>query len=221
MLRIAIDGACRRNGTPDCLSAGGIFVELFDERGICLQTDTRSNYELNSTNQRGELTALLTAIVYVANGNIPAQIITDSEYIFNMMTKDWLNAWDRKGWVTAANEPVKNKDLLLVIKEHVDYCKPEITYYHIKGHVIPFGKVTAVKLLVEDKTGRLLRKAVSEKYDSLIPTKQDIVDAAQELSCRNNGFMLDDKIFKDFVVSNIVADAVATQCVDAVDRMEG
>ena len=26
MLVIAIDGACRRNGKPDCVSAGGVFI---------------------------------------------------------------------------------------------------------------------------------------------------------------------------------------------------
>ena len=62
MLLISIDGACRRNGKPDCVSAGGVFIQQFDSKLNLQQTSILSNYETASTNQRGELLALLTAL---------------------------------------------------------------------------------------------------------------------------------------------------------------
>lgn len=220
MLRIAIDGACRRNGKPDCVSSGGVFIQHYTN-GVLVGTDTRSNYERNSTNQRGELLALLTALDYIHSSKQDAQVITDSEYIFNAMTKLWYLKWQMNGWVTAGGEPVKNADIWREIALAKSRCDPvgmDIVFYHIKGHVIPFGKVTAENLLRVDPTGLLLHGKVCEKYDSLKGTKEDTIAAVQELSVKNNGFELSDEILRSFVVANVVVDAVATQVVELADR---
>ena len=220
MLRIAIDGACRRNGKPDCVSAGGVFIQQFkDDRVVA--TYARSNYERNSTNQRGELLALLTALDYVYSAKQEAQIITDSEYLFNAMTKVWYGKWAYNGWKTAMGEPVKNADIWHEIaksKLRCDQADIEVHFFHIKGHVIPFGRVTAEKLLKSDPTGGLLFGEVKKKYVATAPTKRDAIRAAQELSVKNNGFELQDDIFESFVVSNVVVDAIATSVVEAADR---
>lgn len=222
MLRISIDGACRRNGKPNCISAGGVFIQQFGENNELLQTDTKSNYEIKSTNQRGELLALLTALDYIWSAKQPTQLITDSEYLFNTMTKDWLGSWSRKGWVTSLNEPVKNKDLLLEIKQAYDKCEAagtEVAFYHIKGHCIPFGKVTADQKLQKDPSGLQLMRLVETKYDQVVSSKEGVLQAAQELSEKNNGFVLESSILKDFIVINVVADAIATKCVEAADAL--
>ena len=223
MLRIAIDGACRRNGKPDCVSAGGVFIQHIsdDDNSSVIATFARSNYEHESTNQRGELLALLTALDYIYSAKQEAQVITDSEYLFNAMTKGWYNKWSLNGWVTATGEPVKNADVWREIAHAKAYCNIasiEINFYHIKGHVIPFGKVTAENLLKLDPTGQLLYSKASEKFDAIAPTKIDVFNAAQELSEKNNGFELQPDIFKSFVVSNVVVDAIATSVVEAADR---
>ena len=220
MLRIAIDGACRRNGKPDCVSSGGVFIQLFKENTL-VATDTRSNYELNSTNQRGELLALLTALDYVHASRQDTQIITDSEYLFNAMTKVWYDKWSANGWLTASGEPVKNADIwreVMVAKHRCDFNGIDITFYHIKGHVIPFGKVTAERLLKLDPSGALLQSEARKKYDQIKATKATTLAAAQELSVKNNGFELSDDILRDFVVANVVVDAVATSVVELADR---
>lgn len=222
MLRISIDGACRRNGKPDCVSSGGVFIQQYDN-GIVVATDTRSNYEYKSTNQRGELLALLTALDYVHTSGKDTQIITDSEYIFNAMTKNWYSTWAHNFWKTSLGEPVKNADIWQEInkaKLRCDFSGIDVTFYHIKGHVIPFGKVTAETLLKRDATGLLLRNAIYQKYDSIISTKTDMVGIAQELSIKNNGFAMSEETLRDFVVSNIVADAIATSVVEAADRIK-
>lgn len=218
MLRIAIDGACRRNGKPDCVSSGGVFVQQLSDDGVVVFAEARSNFEYESTNQRGELLALLTALDYVYSARQDAQIITDSEYLFNAMTNEWYVKWVHNNWKTSLGEPVKNADLWREIVHAMNKCVTEINFYHIKGHVIPFGKVTAEKLLLIDPSGMLLYSEAAKKFDSLVPTKKEAIEHAQELSVKNNRFRLDDETLKRFVVSNVVVDAIATKVVDTADK---
>jgi ribonuclease HI len=223
MLLISIDGACRRNGKPDCVSAGGVFIQQFDKDLHLQQTSILTNYEIHSTNQRGELLALLTALDYIWSAKQYTQIITDSEYLFNTMTKGWYKSWQHKGWVTAAGEPVKNRDLWQEISKAYSSCEEagiEIMFYHIKGHCIPFGKVTANTLLTKDTTGARLMAEVLLKYDVVSSTtKKDLLEQANALSERNNGFKLPPDKLRQFVVSNVIADAIATKCVEAADAL--
>lgn len=221
MLVMAIDGACRRNGKPDCVASGGVFIEQRDEHGLQC-TKLLSNYETCSTNQRGELLALITALDYAWSAHQPTQIITDSEYIFNAMTKEWFVGWESRDWLTASYEPVKNSDLWREIKAVYDKCRfadIDIIFYHIKGHCISFGKVTANTLLSKDSTGKLLLDEVYKKYDATASLKADKLRDANELSIKNNGFWLEPEVLRHFVVINTMADAIATKCVDAADAL--
>lgn len=221
MLVISIDGACRRNGKPNCVSAGGVFIMHYNNALELTHTALKSNYELESTNQRGEMLALLTAIDYIYDSKQSAQVITDSEYLFNTMTKNWCGNWANKGWVTSTGAPVKNKDIWLQIKHAHDRCLAEgieLIFYHVKGHAIPFGKVTAKRLLAEDSSGMALYNAVKQKYQA-IKDEKDVYGKVADLSEKNNGFIPDEVILERFVVTNIVADAVATRCVEAADAL--
>jgi ribonuclease HI len=180
-----------------------------------------TNYEVRSTNQRGELLALLTALDQVWEAKESAQIITDSEYIFNAITKEWCSSWAKKGWVTAVGEPVKNKDIWLEITNAQRRCEDaglDITMYHIKGHTISFGKVTAQTLLANDPSGYALYQAVNEKA-STVALKDTMYELIAELSLKNNGFELSPEVLKRFIVVNTVADAIATKCVEAADKL--
>lgn len=222
MIIMAIDGACRRNGKPDCVSSGGVYIEQYNDENKLVATGVRSNYEIQSTNQRGELLALITALDFAWSAKQPTQIVTDSEYIFNAMTKEWFVGWESREWLTASYEPVKNSDLWREIKHAYDKCRQDdidIVFYHIKGHCISFGKVTANTLLVKNPTGYTLREEVYKKYDATAPSKADKLHDANELSLKNNGFKLEPEILRHFVVINTIADAVATKCVEAADAL--
>lgn len=224
MLTISIDGACRRNGKPDCVASGGVFIaeSIDDVLSDVEVTTTISNYELKSTNQRGELLALLAALDHIWSAKQDALIVTDSEYLFNAMQKEWYRGWFARDWKTATGEPVKNKDIWQNIRQVYLKCVEtnlEVTFHHIKGHVIPFGKVTANGLLNVDPTGKKLFYEVSKKYDTVVDKYRDKLDAANDLSLRNNGYTLDEYILKRLVVMNVVADAIATKCVDAADAL--
>ena len=224
MLVISIDGACRRNGKPDCVAAAGVFVQEYNEENKLGGTRTLTNYETGSTNQRGELLALITALDHIAAVQQHSQIVTDSEYLFNTMTKEWLNTWYHTGWLTAADEPVKNQDLWEQIYDKYVACTDigiDIMFYHIKGHCISFGKVTANNLLNKNENGLELMAEVLLKYDEVKDNpkaKQQLLEA-NELSEKNNGFKLDPEYLCLFVVANVIADAVATRCVDAADAL--
>ena len=225
MLVISIDGACRRNGKPDCVASGAVFIKQYDDDNNLVATRPLSVWELKSTNQRGELLALLKALDYIYASEQHAQIITDSEYIFNAMTKNWFVGWESRGWKTAMYEPVKNSDIWKSIKQVYDKCindkNLEVLFYHIKGHCIPFGKVTANTLLDKDTSGMTLLNEVYKKYDkvSSTPKREQLLCSANELSLKNNGYTLSDALLRDFVVANTVADAIATKCVDIADSL--
>ena len=220
MLRIAIDGACRRNGKPDCISSGGVYVHRLNADGTVQDHGLFALTEEKSTNQRGELLALHRALRYIFDMQDDAIIITDSEYIFNTMTKNWCDRWDSNGWKTASGEQVKNRDLwekIYAVAKFLSDTGRDVSYYHIKGHCIPFGAVTADRLLSEDDTGEKLYKEVQKKFDAVASTKKDIFAKAQKLSEVNNGFELAPDIFKEFVVMNTVVDAIASTEVTNID----
>lgn len=223
MLLIAIDGACRRNGKPDCVSAAGVFIQHFDEYLRLTSTNLLTGHEEHSTNQRGELLALSLALSYVLTSKQSAQIVTDSEYLFNAMTKEWYITWAHNNWMTSTGSSVKNQDLWSKISGTYASCVDnglEINFYHIKGHCIPFGKVSAAYLLKQDNTGMQLLSEVMLKYSSVCDTtRKDCLIKANELSERNNGFKLPASKLSQFVVSNVVVDAIATTCVDNADML--
>lgn len=221
-LFIAIDGACRRNGKPDCVAAGGVFIQGFNDDGSFAGCCTKSIYEYGSTNQRGELLALLKALRVIYNNDCEATIVTDSEYIFNAMTKQWYKGWRANGWFTRDGNIVKNRVIWEQIADYAIKCErsdTEIVYYHIKGHCIPFGAVTATNALIDDPSGKKLLDMVCVKFDEVAGTKRTLFEKASELSLKNNGWELDIKgpIFKQWVTANVVADAIATKAVDKAD----
>ena len=223
MMSVAIDGACRRNGKPDCLAAGGVFI-FHHTNTNGKKTESFADYEMNSTNQRGELLALKRTLLCIREDPQQVQVITDSEYLFNSMTKSWVKSWMNKGWLTSAGDPVKNRDLwesIYKLSVDCDDAGAEVLYYHIKGHCMPFGKVTASQLLAKDNSAALLYNTMIKKYEEVTNTGSCLSNLgyARNLSKNNNGFVPDDEILKKFVVYNSVADAIATFCVEAADKM--
>jgi ribonuclease HI len=97
---IYTDGACKgnpgRGGWGAWLSAGGHEKEMFGG-------------EANTTNNRMELTAVIEALASLKR-TCEVTVFTDSEYVRKGMT-EWIAGWQRRGWKTADNKPVKNADL--------------------------------------------------------------------------------------------------------------
>jgi hypothetical protein len=93
----------------------------------------------------------------------------------------------------------------------------EPTVYHIKGHCISFGKVTATHELNSDTTGMSLYNRILSRYDESLPLSNQA--EVEELFFKNNKFHPDLLLLRKLISFNIVADAVATRCVEAADAL--
>jgi len=97
---IYTDGACHGNPGPGgwgvVLRLGGYEKQLYGG-------------EKTTTNNRMELMAAIAALESLTEPN-PVLLWTDSQYVRNGIT-GWIDGWKRRGWKTAAGQPVKNDDL--------------------------------------------------------------------------------------------------------------
>lgn len=90
-----------------------------------------SGAELNTTNNRMELMAVISALELL---KYPCEIsiTTDSKYVLDAFEKNWIGSWQKNGWMTAGKKPVKNQDLWQRLLQAKD---AHIIHWHwIKGH---------------------------------------------------------------------------------------
>lgn len=94
-------------------------TEMGGWAAICIEDDVlidqRSGYEPYTTNNRMEITALLSAfenINTIETSHTKVIIYTDSAYCANTLNQGWYRNWikDNK-WQTSDRQPVKNQDL--------------------------------------------------------------------------------------------------------------
>ena len=62
------------------------------------------------TNNRMELRAVLEVLSALPAGE-GVEVVSDSRYVVDALSR-WIHGWRRKGWRTAAGEPVLNRDLI-------------------------------------------------------------------------------------------------------------
>lgn len=103
---LVTDGACSGNGTDDARGGWAAILTAHEDGRETVLTGA----EMPTTNNRMELTAALEGLrAAPAGGRI--ELVTDSSYLAHALTKGWLNGWRRRGWMTAAKQPVANRDL--------------------------------------------------------------------------------------------------------------
>ena len=127
--RIFTDGACSGNPGP------GGWAAVFN---LHESSEVVSGYEVDTTNNRMELLAVVGALEtatkreYDKRGRI--EIHSDSAYIVNAINKGWLDKWKKNGWQTAKKEPVKNKDLWVLIDKYAEGLRCKVSFIKVKGH---------------------------------------------------------------------------------------
>ena len=121
MLKIWTDGSCLGNPGP----GGWAFVAT---DGV--HSAERSGAEVNTTNNRMELMAVLRAITAAARHS-EIEIHTDSQYVKNGM-QTWIKNWRKNNWRTADKKPVKNQDLWQKLDEVASKIK--IHWVWVRGH---------------------------------------------------------------------------------------
>jgi len=122
MLKIWTDGSCLGNPGP-----GGWGFVATDGKNIA----ERSGGELNTTNNRMELMAVIRALTAAAKNHSEIEIHTDSQYVKNGM-ESWIKNWKRNNWRTASKQPVKNQDLWQELDAAAQKIK--IHWHWVRGH---------------------------------------------------------------------------------------
>jgi ribonuclease HI len=176
--------------------------------GVMYNKEYKSTVERDSTSQRGELHGLLLALREARDTAKPMIVISDSSYIVNSMNKEWYLNWERKGWVTAANEPVKNQDVwkeVIHLMSEID----DIQFYHVPGHVLSIGQVAA-RVFIEEGRLELMYNIFATKFDNPTPRVfEKIVKAKQEFNYIN-AIDCPDDAFRTMILYNSMADTLAS-----------
>ena len=120
-LKIYTDGAC--SGNPGPGGWGAIIIGDDSEFELC-------GGEPDTTNNRMELLGPINALKKIP-GKAEIEIFTDSSYVKNGITI-WIKNWERNGWKNSSNEPVKNKELWIELRDQVGRHK--VTWCWVKGH---------------------------------------------------------------------------------------
>jgi ribonuclease HI len=130
-IKIYTDGCCINNGKIGAKGGIGVYFGNDDKRNVSkrLEGDTQ-------TNNRAELTAILTALeIIISTENykeIEFVIFSDSAYSINAITI-WIHNWKKNNWMTAKKILVKNKDIIENIY-NIMIIVPKLTFTHIKSH---------------------------------------------------------------------------------------
>ena len=126
-LKIYTDGGCSGNQSDSNVGGWGAILEFRDAR--------KEIYggELNTTNNRMEMTALINAFQSLKKENLKIEVFSDSSYLMDCFRQGWYKNWQKNGWLTAGKKPVENKELWLQLIPFVE--KNEISFYRVKGHI--------------------------------------------------------------------------------------
>lgn len=119
---IYTDGAC--SGNP---GAGG-WGAVLKYRGHVKEL---SGYEPETTNNRMELTAVISALEALKEP-CEAVVTTDSKYVCDGMEKGWARSWRANGWKKSDKKPALNPDLWERLLELAERHK--VSFVWVKGH---------------------------------------------------------------------------------------
>jgi ribonuclease HI len=119
---IHTDGGCKGNPGPG--GYGAVLVSGPHRKELS------AGFRL-TTNNRMELRAAIAALELLSEP-CEVELHSDSKYLVDAMNKRWVPGWIRKGWKTAANQPVKNQDLWVRL---VDVsARHKVRWLWVKGH---------------------------------------------------------------------------------------
>ena len=119
------DGSCLKN--PD--GPGGFAAVIVETK--CGTARELSGGEPSTTNNRMELRAGIEALRALPPDSV-VDFYTDSQYMKNAFTKNWLRNWKRNGWRTATGDSVKNQDLWRALDE--EFQLRTVRFHWVKGH---------------------------------------------------------------------------------------
>jgi ribonuclease HI len=120
-VEIFTDGACKGNPGP---GGWGVILRMGKaEKEI-------SGSDPATTNNRMEMTGAIRGLNALIE---PCRVTlyTDSRYVIDGITK-WVHGWQKKGWINASKQPVRNADLWHELIEAIN--RHEIDWQWVRGH---------------------------------------------------------------------------------------
>ena len=135
-IKIYTDGAC--SGNPGKGGWGVVIQENDNEKKL-------SGSELNTTNNRMELTAVIKALEHYDEAR-EIEVFTDSKYVMQGIT-EWIKNWKNNHWKTSQKKDVKNKDLWVLLD--TVSAKHDVKWSWVKGHAGDYGNEIADKLATQ------------------------------------------------------------------------
>jgi ribonuclease HI len=120
-VEVFTDGACRGNPGP------GGWAAVLRYRGTEKEL---SGFAADTTNNRMEMTAAIEGLEALKRP-CRVRLYSDSQYLRDGITK-WINEWKRRGWRTAARQPVKNIDLWQRLDAAA--ARHAVSWIWVRGH---------------------------------------------------------------------------------------
>ena len=158
MIEIYTDGAS--SGNP---GKGGYGIVMI-LKGTSYEKNFSEGFRL-TTNNRMELLAVITALEKINKSNQEVEIYSDSKYVVDAITKNWIYGWEKKKF-----DKVKNSDLWIRFLKI--YRKHKVTFHWIKGHLGHSNNEKADKLATNAAKGDKL--SIDIVYEKLMSDKKDI-----------------------------------------------
>lgn len=214
---IGIDGACRWGGTPECVSCGVAFAVREDG-----QMEFNAAVEDSSTSQRGELNGLIAALTYakehlsLEDNNIV--IVTDSEYLYNSVEKEWYKKWHDNNWAgskgTVAN--VDKWQSIYDLLESIETADATVAMQWTKGHLVSGLTPSTVKrIMSQDPTGVQLYSNVTTLVNRPSETER-IVKEFNAKRIKQGCMQLPAEFALEQVCMNVTADLLAVYIKDTM-----
>ncbi|WP_133364811.1 ribonuclease HI [Qipengyuania sediminis] len=120
-VEIFTDGACKGNPGPG--GWGALLRMGRHEKEL-------SGGEPVTTNNRMEMTAAIRALGALIEP-CEVELYTDSRYLIDGITK-WVAGWQKRGWVNASKQPVRNAELWHdLIRET---ARHKVNWHWVRGH---------------------------------------------------------------------------------------
>ncbi|HUU87567.1 MAG TPA: ribonuclease H [Candidatus Glassbacteria bacterium] len=146
------DGGCRNNQEKNNIGGYGVIIKENDE------ISEYRGAELNTTNNKQELTSLVVGLSKIKNKDAPLEVIMDSRYVVMGIT-EWSKKWMLNGFKDSKNKEIKNRLYWIYLIPLVAKFK-DIKFVLCKGHGDNAGNERADKLanIAMDELGtRLIR----------------------------------------------------------------
>lgn len=153
-----VDGACKRNGKPDCVASWAVCAEYDESIEVTgFVTDSPSN-------NAAELTAAIKACEIAKEKNqTEITIVTDSKYLHSAVTL-WIDKWNINDFQDCKRKQVVNTKLFKELSAAKHGLKVE--WIHVRGHADTPGNIRADMLarsLLDDDSAAICSISIGNR----------------------------------------------------------